>query len=147
MTDREKAIVMAHTGITMLTGEKFQIFHEYIEKILGRPVWTHELADELVWNEIKKKSKDDFIEICKRDDGWIPISERLPDENMPCLVSVGKFKLTEIAMYSDLMGTISHKIFYQGDYGKSNFQNITEYVKAWQPLPKSYKEAENEDSN
>ena len=68
MTDREKAIVMAHTGIAMLNGEKFQIFHEYIEKILGRPVWTHELGDELVWNEIKKKSKDDFIEICKTEE-------------------------------------------------------------------------------
>ena len=65
MTDREKAIVMAYTGVTMLSGEKFQIFHEYIEKILGRPVWTHELGNELVWNEIKEKSKDDFIEICK----------------------------------------------------------------------------------
>ena len=68
MTDREKAIVMAYTGVTMLSGEKFQIFHEYIEKILGRPVWTHELADELVWKEIKEKSKDDFIEICKAED-------------------------------------------------------------------------------
>lgn len=68
MTDREKAIVMAYTGVTMLSGEKFQIFHEYIEKILGRPVWTHELAIELVWNEIKEKSKDDFLEICKTED-------------------------------------------------------------------------------
>ena len=31
MTDREKAIVMAYTGIAMLTGEKFPIFHEYVE--------------------------------------------------------------------------------------------------------------------
>ena len=70
---------------------------------------------------------------------WIPVSERLPDKNMPCLVSVGKFNFTQIAMYSDLMETIEHKIFYQGDYGKNNFQNITEYVNAWQPLPEPYK--------
>lgn len=70
---------------------------------------------------------------------WISVSERLPDKNMPCLVSVGKFNFTQIAMYSDLMETIDHKIFYQGDYGKNNFQNITEYVKAWQPLPEPYK--------
>ena len=68
MTDREKAIVMAYTGVAMLNGEKFSIFHEYIEKILGRPVWTHELAIESVWNEIKEKSKNDFIEICKTDE-------------------------------------------------------------------------------
>ena len=68
MTDREKAIVMAYTGVAMLKGDKFNIFHEYIEQILGRPVWTHELGDEAVWNEIKEKSKDDFIEICRTED-------------------------------------------------------------------------------
>lgn len=36
MTDREKAIVMAHTGICMLTGDKFRIFHKYVEDIMGR---------------------------------------------------------------------------------------------------------------
>lgn len=75
-------------------------------------------------------------------DRWIPVSERLPDKNMPCLVSVGKFNLTQIAMYSDLMETIDHKIFYQGDYGKNNFQNITEYVNAWKPLPEPYEPKE-----
>lgn len=71
--------------------------------------------------------------------GWIPVSERLPEKNMVCLVAVGEFNLTQMAMYSDLMGTIDHKIFYQGDYGKENFANITQYVKAWMPLPKPYK--------
>lgn len=70
---------------------------------------------------------------------WIPVSERLPKKNMECLVAVGKFKLTQIAMYSDLMGTIDHRIFYQGDYGHKNFDDITKYVKAWIPLPQSYK--------
>lgn len=68
MTDREKAIVMAYTGTTMLTGEKFSIFHKYIEDILGRPVWTHELADRSVWEEIKEKSKSDFLELCKNEE-------------------------------------------------------------------------------
>lgn len=35
MTDKEKAIVTAYTGITMLSGEKFSIFHKYIEDLLG----------------------------------------------------------------------------------------------------------------
>ena len=68
MTDREKAIVSAYTGITMLTGEKFSIFHKYIEDIMGRPVFTHELADKAVWEEIKNRSKDDFIRICSEDE-------------------------------------------------------------------------------
>lgn len=65
MTDKEKAIVMAYTGVTMLAGDKFPIFHKYIEDILGRPVWTHELASEKVWKEIKEKSKEDFINLCR----------------------------------------------------------------------------------
>lgn len=64
MTDHERAIITAYTGITMLEGDKFQIFHKYIEDILGRSVWTHELADPAVWEEIKEKSKKDFLELC-----------------------------------------------------------------------------------
>ena len=48
MTDKEKAIVMAYTGVAMLTGDKFSIFHKYIEDLLNRPVFTHELASEEV---------------------------------------------------------------------------------------------------
>lgn len=62
MTDREKAIVMAYTGVAMLTGDKFQIFHKYIEEIMGRPIWTHEMAQ--LADEIKEKSKADFMALC-----------------------------------------------------------------------------------
>lgn len=37
--------------------------HKYIEKLLGRPVWTHELASEALWSEIKEKAKPDFHKI------------------------------------------------------------------------------------
>lgn len=68
MTDREKAIVMAYTGKCMLTEDKFHIFHEYIEELMGRPVFTHELADKNVSAEIKEKSKDDFIALCNEEE-------------------------------------------------------------------------------
>ena len=35
MTDKEKAIIMAYTGIAMLVGDKFDIFHQYIEEKMG----------------------------------------------------------------------------------------------------------------
>ena len=71
---------------------------------------------------------------------WIPVSERLPEKDMRCLVAFGRFNyFTEIATYSDLMGIIDCKIFYQGDVGHDNFANITQYVKAWMPLPEPYK--------
>ena len=64
MTDREKAIVMAYTGFCMLSGDKYNIFHKYVEDIMGRTVYTHELADKMVIDEIKEKAKDDFIALC-----------------------------------------------------------------------------------
>ena len=78
MTDREKAIVMAYTGVTMLSGEKFSIFHEYVEEIMKRPVFTHELGSELVWEQIKEASKPDFIRLCReKEDAYFDIKEIL----------------------------------------------------------------------
>jgi hypothetical protein len=81
----------------------------------------------------------DELEQEQRTGHWIPVSERLPEKSMACLVAVGKFNLTQMAMYSDLMGIADHRIFYQGDVGYDNFEDITQYVKAWMPLPKAYK--------
>ena len=82
MTKQECAIIMAHTGICMLTGKEFNEFHKYVEYIMGRPVWTHELANEEVKNEIIENSKDDFLDLCKEavTDGWIKCEDRLPEE-------------------------------------------------------------------
>ena len=65
MTDKEKAIVMAHTGICMLAGNKFQIFHKYVEDIMNRPIMTHEIG--LLADEIKEKSKADFMALCANE--------------------------------------------------------------------------------
>lgn len=65
MTDKEKAIVMAYTGATMLCGEKFLIFHKYVEDIMGRSVFIHEFESELLWEQIKEKSRADFLKFWK----------------------------------------------------------------------------------
>lgn len=65
MTDREKAIVTAYTGVAMLTGMKLDIFYKYIEELMGRPVFTHELANKEMWDKLKEKSKEDFINLCR----------------------------------------------------------------------------------
>lgn len=64
MTDREKAIVMAYTGYCMLTGDKLSVFYEYVESIMGRPVYTHEMGTKVVNNLIKEKARPDFIALC-----------------------------------------------------------------------------------
>ena len=76
---------------------------------------------------------------------WTPVSEGLPEKNMECLVAVSEFNLTQKAMYSDLMGTMSFRIFYQGDYGTENFENITYFVNAWMPSPEQYAPQEREE--
>lgn len=79
MTDREKAIVMAYTGITMLMGDKFDIFHKYVEEIMCRPVFTHELA--ICAEEIKEKTKPDFLKLCA-EEGQGNTAEWLPDDEL-----------------------------------------------------------------
>lgn len=62
MTNIEKTIVSAYTGILM--GD-FNLMHKYIEDKLGRPVFTHELGNEAVWEEIRGKVYPDFIDVIK----------------------------------------------------------------------------------
>ena len=61
MTKHEAIVVSAYTGFLMCD---FGDVHEYIEKKLGRPVWTHEFADKSIREEIREKTKPDFLKIC-----------------------------------------------------------------------------------
>lgn len=58
LTVEEAAIIAAYTGIGI--GE-FQALHEYIEKILGHPVMTHELGNKEIWEDIREACYDDFV--------------------------------------------------------------------------------------
>jgi hypothetical protein len=58
ITKREAAVISAYTGILL---GPFDELHKYIEEIMERPVWTHELASKNVWEEIKLKSKPEFL--------------------------------------------------------------------------------------
>ena len=60
MTLHEKVVLSAYTGILMCNMDEV---HKYIEKLLGRPVWIHELASESLWAQIKEKAKPDFLKI------------------------------------------------------------------------------------
>jgi hypothetical protein len=130
MTDREKAIVMAYTGACMLTGDKFQIFHKYVEEIMGRPIWTHEMAQ--LADEIKEKSKDDFMKLCADENlnEWIPVSEGLPEEETDVLICNrnGNIALSRGSYSTEVENDF---IWYTSGwrFGK---------VIAWMPLPTVY---------
>ena len=137
MTDKEKAIVMAHTGICMLTGDKFQTFHKYVEDIMGRPIMTHEIG--LLADTIKEKTKADFIALCADESSsenpnkWIPVSERLPEFRKEVLTCTdGGF--IEIQSLED-----SYDGYWENQNGDwTDLEEIT----AWMPLPEPYKESE-----
>ena len=63
MTKQECAIVMSYTGVAMLEGDDLGIFYKYVEKLLGRPMHTHEYPQ--LAEEIKQRSEKDFIKLCR----------------------------------------------------------------------------------
>ena len=63
---------MTFTGTCMLTGKDFDIYHKYVENIMGRPVWTHEMY--YLAEEIKNRARGEFLRLCREavDDELLP---------------------------------------------------------------------------
>lgn len=77
------------------------------------------------------------LEQDEKENGWIPVDERLPDPDEHILVSFFNFSLPMIGRYTvddDDGGT-----FRVGDEDAS-FVKHDLYVNAWMPLPDPYKE-------
>ncbi|MDB4726491.1 hypothetical protein OAF54_03550 [bacterium] len=60
MTTREAAVITAFTGV--LVGDLIT-FLKYAEELLGRPVFTHDLSNEEVLDELKELSREDLLKI------------------------------------------------------------------------------------
>jgi hypothetical protein len=60
VTKREAAIVSAYTGFLL---GNFGDMHEYIEEIMERPVFTHEMGSGVVADQIQAKAKPDFLKL------------------------------------------------------------------------------------
>ena len=130
MTDREKAIVMAYTGYTMLAGDKLGIFYHYVQEKLGHCLMTHELAYEEVQDAIQEAAKEDFIALAKSDNGWISVKDRLPKPNVSVLLAVydreHEFTYRTVAWLNT-----------SGDWDSNDdgFNQGDEDVLYWMPLP------------
>ena len=79
-----------------------------------------------------------------KDDGWISAEERMPEEYGEYLVTIVPsagylWAKRIIANFSDLMGIVKQPIFYTGEVGKIDFEDITDMVIAWRPLPEPYR--------
>lgn len=60
LTKEQGAILSAYTGYLCCS---FSDLHEYAERILCRPVFTHEFALDSLVKELKEASKEDFLSI------------------------------------------------------------------------------------
>ena len=68
LTKRQAQVISAYTGISLCD---FEYIQEYAQELLNRPVWTHEFADEKMFDELKKLSKEEFLSICyKGESEW-----------------------------------------------------------------------------
>ena len=58
MTKKEGAIISVFTGIMV---GSFSDMHEYSEKIMGTPIFTHQFGSKEFCEKIKEKARPDFI--------------------------------------------------------------------------------------
>lgn len=137
VTDREKAIVMAYTGICMLEGKKLFEFYKYLEELYERPVYTHEL---LTLN-IKERSEKDFMELCKREEPeqrWIPCEVRMPEEGEEVLTT---YSSEDGVLISGVDHDITIALWRGEKHGwlLRTFVSPKYTVHAWMPMPERYK--------
>lgn len=134
MTLREKIIVETYTGVCMVTGEERNELYNYIAELMGRPVFTHELADRKVQEELKERSKPDFINLCSTN-GWIYCSDRLPTKEECHQQDIYRFMVTD--GFSTYIRTFDYKkgVFTQPMFSGTFNELIDSRVIAWQPLP------------
>jgi hypothetical protein len=60
LTREQAAIISAYTGV--LVGP-FTDFHEYAERLMGRPVWTREMASKEFMAKLCELAIPDFLAI------------------------------------------------------------------------------------
>ena len=70
---------------------------------------------------------------------WIPVSERLPEDDKYILVSFENFTLPDIGRYE--VDEDGNGAFYPGDDDKG-YASYGLFVNAWMPLPEPYRESE-----
>ncbi len=61
LTKEQAAIIGAYTGFSC---GPFSDIHAYAEKVLGRPIFTHQFADRALCEELREACRDDFLDLC-----------------------------------------------------------------------------------
>lgn len=64
LTREQAAIIGAFTGFSC---GPFGDVHQKIEQLLGRPVFTHEMANAELWQQVKTKVEPEYLSICAQE--------------------------------------------------------------------------------
>ena len=65
LTKEQAAIIGAFTGVAV---GSFGDIQEYAERLLGRPLWTHEFASKELAAELREAARPDLLAICHTDE-------------------------------------------------------------------------------
>jgi hypothetical protein len=66
MKHNEAVLISAYTGF--LLTQNLSDVRKFCEELLGRPIWTHELASDSLQKEIREKCKPMIIEMIKGEE-------------------------------------------------------------------------------
>ena len=92
MTREEAILLSAYTGFLLVPD--FSDVHKFCEDTLGRPIWTHEFADQDVEKEIREKLRPQIMELIQNISALRSVSrEQVEKVWKPCKVCNGKTTL------------------------------------------------------
>lgn len=72
MTKEEAILLSSYTGVLLVPD--FSDVHKFCEDTLGRPIWTHEFADQDVQKEIREKLRPQIMELVQNISALRPIT-------------------------------------------------------------------------
>lgn len=64
LTKQDLVVLSGCTGV--LFSKDFDKVHEYLETKLERPVYTHEMALQKTFNDVKEKSLDEYRNVLEK---------------------------------------------------------------------------------
>lgn len=141
MTLKERVIVETYTGYCMTSAEERNEVYKYMEGLLGRPFFTHELANKETVDLLNKKAKADFLALCT------------PETHTRESKSEGEVIQLEVTDDSPMQIAYAICKFYTGDcYPKESAlimldeltEHIDAHVRAGREVLKNKKLVENE---
>ena len=84
--------------------------------------------------ELNERERDRILNALDREVKWIPVSERLPEENISVIGTTKYNDIYETELYNDCG---KHKWYADGNYDVP--------IVAWMPFPEPYSESEDKE--